>query len=500
MRGATRSVAKNTFLLTLGLMSGRLLALFLTRKMTPLLGPDGLGIWVTSIDLSSILLVVANFGLGTLITREITRAGAMTGPILWAALRIRWLLGLLCYGFLLVFVEASDFSDIARQAMLLAGLAIFIESTNMACDAVLQGHEKFQYQSLSQVVSAFVYFGLGWVWLDAGHGVLGVIWANIAGRVVRLAIVAPLMFWRAGPWRFRVAPDERRPDWRWLLKLGLPMFLATTFGIIYNKVDTVMLNRMIGEAAAGIYGLGHRALDVTIIVPNLFATALFPAMTRYGMQTSADAVRLGERSLRFILTAIIPFTLFLCFVAAPIIHWFDKGTEFADSIPIFTIVIWGLPLFAANIIMSRLLLTADLERAFIRIGLVSMLVNVVLNLLLIPRYSYYGASVATIISVGVAFWMHVLSLSGSGFRPPLRRAVLGPVAATILGWLATAAAVRLLVPSWSGGWLGLPLNAGWVPFLAVVGLYVLLYVLSVALLGVIRREDLGLLGQLFHRS
>ena len=71
--GASRSIAKNTMLLTLGLLSGRVLGVFLIRKMAPILGTEGMGIWGAAIDISAILQVVANFGLGTLLTREITR-------------------------------------------------------------------------------------------------------------------------------------------------------------------------------------------------------------------------------------------------------------------------------------------------------------------------------------------------------------------------------------------------------------------------------------------
>ena len=88
---ATRSVAKNTFLLTSGLMLGRVLALFVTKKMTPVLGPDGMGIWFLANDITVILLTVTNFGLGVLLTREVTRSPEQSWPQLWAALRLRWL-------------------------------------------------------------------------------------------------------------------------------------------------------------------------------------------------------------------------------------------------------------------------------------------------------------------------------------------------------------------------------------------------------------------------
>jgi len=314
---ASRSVAKNTLLLTLGLLSGRALGVILIRKMTPILGTEGIGVWGAAVDISAILQVVTNFGLGTLLTREITRARGMTLHLFWNTLKVRWLIAAACYLILLLYVGAGSFTDLARQATLIMGLAIFIEGTSMACDAVLQAHEKVQYQSLGQILSALVYFVLGWLWLDAGHGLMGVIYANMISRVVRLAIMAPLMFMTTGPWR-RSAEGEQAPDLRWMMKLGLPLFLATTFGIVYTKIDTVMLRQMVGDSAAGIYVLGRRALDLMLILPNIFGTALFPAMARYGMKDSADTIRLGERSLRLMITLMLPLTLFLTFTAGPV--------------------------------------------------------------------------------------------------------------------------------------------------------------------------------------
>ncbi|PJA76321.1 hypothetical protein CO151_03165 [bacterium CG_4_9_14_3_um_filter_65_15] len=492
---ASRSVAKNTLLLTLGLLSGRALGVILIRKMTPILGTEGIGVWGAAVDISAILQVVTNFGLGTLLTREITRARGMTLHLFWNTLKVRWLIAAACYLILLLYVGAGSFTDLARQATLIMGLAIFIEGTSMACDAVLQAHEKVQYQSLGQILSALVYFVLGWLWLDAGHGLMGVIYANMISRVVRLAIMAPLMFMTTGPWR-RSAEGEQAPDLRWMMKLGLPLFLATTFGIVYTKIDTVMLRQMVGDSAAGIYVLGRRALDLMLILPNIFGTALFPAMARYGMKDSADTIRLGERSLRLMITLMLPLTLFLTFTAGPIIRLLDPSSGFADSVPVLMIVIWGLPLQAANIVFNRMLITADRERAFIFIGLFSMLVNITLNTLWIPRYLYIGAAAATIVSMTVSFLLHLRYLVRSGYRPPFRLAIGGPVLATAAAWFGSVGVWSLLRPQWGCDVLSLPLQDGWWPFLAVTATTGVLYVGFLFLLRVIRAEDLRVLQNL----
>jgi O-antigen/teichoic acid export membrane protein len=493
---ASRNIAKNTALLTVGVLAGRALGVLVIRKMTPVLGEDGIGVWGAATDLVAILLVMTNFGLGTLLTREITRRTSMTLPLMWSVLKLRWLMGAAAYLFLFFFTRLSGFDDLKTAAFLVTGLAIFFESTAMACDAVLQAHEKVIHQTWGQLVSAVVYYVMA-IWaLQAGYGLMGIIWANAISRLVRLVVMVPLMLRTTGPWQWHDPAGGPVPTMFDMLRLGLPLFLATTFGILYNKIDTVMLFNMQGDVVSGIYVLGHRALDIMIIVPGLFGTALFPALARYGLQSGSDAARLGERSLRYMMVAILPLTLFLMFVAAPIINWFDPTGGFADSILVLMIVIWGLPLQAVCIILGRLLITANRERVFVQIGLVSMLFNVVLNTLLIPRYSYFGASWATIVSMTVSFLMHYYYVRKTELRPPLLRALWGPTLATVAAWLATAFSLGRLAPGWHITWKYLPVNEGWPAFLGSCSVMLVVYGSVLGLLRIFGGDDLRLLSAL----
>jgi O-antigen/teichoic acid export membrane protein len=495
---ATQSVAKNTFLLTLGLFTGRILALFVIRKMTPLLGPEGLGIWALATDLTMILLTVANFGLNALITREITKARAMTGAILWAALRLRWLLGLVCYVFLVGYLIASGYGALTRAAVLITGLAIFVEASAMACDAVLQAHERFEYQTFGQVASAVVYFALAWWWLDAGYGVMGVVWANLVSRVARLVFTVPLMLWKTGPWRWRRSAVGLQPGLVWMLRLGLPLFLATTFGILSFKIDTVMLSNMQGAAATGIYSLGHKALDFLLYLPSIFATALFPALARYNVADPADAARLGERGLRFMMAGMLPLTFLVMATAPAIIGWFDPSHRFEDAVPVLRIVVWGTAFQSANLVLNRLLLIAERERTFVSIGLAALAVNLSLNSVLIPRYSYFGAAAATLCSLSTSTALHLRYIWSTSLRPPVGRSLLGPALALALAWGATYGLVKLLggIPPATA----LPLTSGWGPFLAVLAAAIGFYAAALLGLRIVTPADLALVREAFGRA
>jgi len=503
---ATRSVAKNTVLLTVGLFSGRILALFIQKKMTPLLGPDGMGIWALATDLVTILLVISRFGLDVLLTRDVSRDPAVTWPLLWAALRVRWLLAAACYGFLLIYLPLTGEGSLTRAAVLITAVSLFVESTSMACDAVLQARNRVEVQTWGQVASAVAYFGLSLWWLDLGWGVMGVIWANLISRFVRLAVMAPLMFRWCGPWRGPHAAGAEVPSLRGMLHFGLPVFLNTTFGVIALKIDTVLLNEMVGKASAGIYYLGHRALDVLLIAPNIFATAFFPALARAAATSRLDAIRLGERALRFMLLVALPGTFFLALTAEPIILWFARGMNDADpdafrpSVLVMQVVIWGLPFMAASHVFYRVLLSAGKERVFWRIGLAQLVANLALNAVLIPRWQHDGAAAATVVSMGVSFLLHLVYAQATDLKLPLRRTLVGVPVALAVAWFAALGLVRLAVPAWFAGWGSLPTDRGWPAFLVVCALVAALYVVAVFGLRVLDRRDLQLLPQLLRRS
>ena len=491
---AARFVAKNTLLMSLGLFAGRILAFFIFRKLTGEAETVGTGVWGVAVDLSSMALTIANFGLVVLITREVVKDRANTWSILWAALRIRWVLSLLIYGLLVLYVFTTGYDAPTRLVILVMALGVILEATGMACDSVLQGHEKVEHQTTSQLVSAVVYFALGWWWLDAGYGIVGVAWANVLSRLARLLVLVPLMIRHCGPWR-RPAPGEG-VGVMWLARLGVPVFMATTFGIISYKIDTVMIMEMLGKLGAGIYTIGHRPLDLLLIIPSIFAMALFPALQRYREESatgpSEDVERMGERALRYLNLLILPLTLLCILAAGPIIRLIATSSDLEPSISVFQIVILGLPVQAQSHIYNRLLMTAGREKVFMRIALIVLFTNVIMNLLLIPVLEWHGAAMTTVFSLLIGYLLHRTNVSRAGMRVPTRRGLLGTGASLAIAWFGAVGLARLFAPGWDVTWRALPAD-GVVPFVAMTLLTGALYVAALIALRVLDGADVRML-------
>ena len=494
-------VARNTMYLTIGLFSGRILAIYVWRKMAPLLGTDGMGIANLATDVSTILLIIANYGLGTLITREVARNREMTMPVMWAALKIRLALAAVCFVGLFGYAALAGFGPLERGALYVMGLGVFIEASAMACDAVLQAHDRVISQMWGQIASAVAYFALAWWWLDAGYGIMGVMWANVASRVVRLMVMAPLMFRGTGPWILNPPgrAEVKAAQSRGLLALGWPIFLASTFGVLYYKIDTPLLRSFMDQRAVGIYTSGHRALDFLSYLPGLFATAMFPTLLR-AAKDEGGMERVSERALRYLHLLVMPVTLLFMLAAEPVTMWLVKGeTGFADSIRVFRVVIWGMPFIAATSVLNRMLYTAGKERSFVVIALVSLTFNLTVNILAIPRYGYMGASAAVVASQAVSTLMHWFYIRRAGLSLPVVRSMLNATAALLATWAAASGLAQLAFPAWGTTWLALPIKAGYGPTFAVIGLAVLFYIPAVWLTRSVTKADWPVLVSLVKR-
>ncbi|MBK8164893.1 MAG: flippase [bacterium] len=500
---STRTVARNTLFLSIGLLTGRILTVFVYQKMAGILGPAGVGIANLAIDVSAILLIVANYGLGTLITREVARDRNLTLPVMWAALKIRLALAAACFGVLYVYAGLSGFGELQRGALYVMGLGIFLEATAMACDAVLQAHDRVISQMWGQIASAIAYFALAWWWLDAGYGVMGIMWANVASRAVRLLIMTPLMFTGTGPW-LRNPPgraESRATSSRGLLVLAWPIFLASTFGILHFKIDTPLVRHFMGsDDAVGIYTQGHRALDYLAYLPGLFATALFPTLIR-AAKDEGGLERVSERALRYLHLLVMPLTLLFALAAEPVTMWLVKGREgFGDSVVVFRIVVWGMPFLAATNVLNRMLYTAGRERSFTAIAVITLVFNLATNLVVIPRWGYFGAAWVVVASQAVSTLLHWYFVRRAGLALPVARSLVNATAALALAWLAAAGIGQLAGPAWGATWWALPVRAGWGPTLFVIAVCAVLYLPALWVTRTLTKADLPVLMSLVRRG
>jgi len=198
---------------------------------------------------------------------------------------------------------------------------------------------------------------------------------------------------------------------RSLLKESHWLNAGTFVASAYNRVDIVLLRRVLTSAAVAVYGAPYRILDVTQIVPSSVMATLLPGLCRNG-DTNSGSVP-PQTVMRFLL--VIAFGLIVTVtVAAPWITLLLFGRQYRSSVPVLQILIWAtIPMFW-NFVLSSQLIANSLDRAILQAASIALVVNVGLNLLLIPKFGYLACAGVTLVTECSLLVANVHFVSGIG--------------------------------------------------------------------------------------
>jgi len=209
-----------------------------------------------------------------------------------------------------------------------------------------------------------------------------------------------------------------------LFKDSWPLALSGIVVMVYMKIDQVMIKNMMSEEAVGYYAAAVRLCEAWYFIPVTLCNSIFPAIVN-AKNVSTEFYNNRMQKLYALLTWLaigiaIPVTIF----SNQIIQLLF-GNEFSSASPVLTIYIWAEVAVFLSVASSQFLINENLTKlSFIR-SLVGMLLNVALNLILIPLDGIIGSAIATLISYTIVtfilsfhnqfilqFKMMVKSLSG----------------------------------------------------------------------------------------
>jgi O-antigen/teichoic acid export membrane protein len=162
---------------------------------------------------------------------------------------------------------------------------------------------------------------------------------------------------------------------------------------LYDRFDIVLLSKLAGDYATGVYSAAYRPLGTIQLVPYGVLYSILPALSRGG---EAERERL-ERAMGFLLSAAFAVVLVTMVYAGPVVT-FLFGAPYAESAVALKILIWAVILRYVNYALNVRLLAGGHERVFVATSLVCLGVNVVANLVFIPLYSWRAAAVITIVT------------------------------------------------------------------------------------------------------
>jgi O-antigen/teichoic acid export membrane protein len=278
---APRKLSTNTLALVVGNAGSLVLAFALSVLIGRILGEDGLGVYVAVLAWVFPLLMAAEFGTNTLLTRDLAADLSQTPDYLAATGRIRLLFGLLLMvGLVVVAPLLSDDPSVVIGLRIAAPL-LLIEPAYGAYTAIFRAHRSMlpiPMLNLGMLVAQLLLSGLV---LWDGMGVLTVLLVNTVTSGGRL--LAALIIYRCQyPNRQQRNKAIKQQS---ILAKALPFAFAGVLGALLLRAPYLLLESLSGVAAVGLFAAGMRFIEALRMVPQAFFDALLPQLVAYRRQS-----------------------------------------------------------------------------------------------------------------------------------------------------------------------------------------------------------------------
>lgn len=428
-------LAKNTTYLTLSSLAQKALAFWWFTYVADQLQEDLLGKYSFAVTYTSIFVILMNFGLIPVLTREGAKHPEGLQRQFKNALSLKLILTIVSIIVLLVvFYILNALKSMPEYTIMLVYLAIGIivfDTFRAIVFGVLRAQQKMHYEAIGQFFYQVVVVAVGAILFAYGYKAGGLIVAINCASVLYLLYSLYILYRKT----------DVRLGWNWhwptlwkLFVVAAPFALADIFFKLNGSIDTVMLAYLAGDRYVAWYSIALKLTITLTVLPGAFATAFFPAMSQ-ALAKSREAFRdIYEQSTILLLFISIPIAVGTAVLAATII-----GVAFEDfpaTIPALQWFMTSIVFLFINYPIGNALNAANKQLLnTVNMG-IALVVNVILNVLLIPNYTYIGAAVAATLSAMVLVMLglpHVYQLTGFRAGMLIKKAGLMLVAAVMMG-------------------------------------------------------------------
>ncbi|MEJ2737440.1 MAG: flippase [Anaerolineae bacterium] len=392
-------VGKNALARLLAQVWVRLLSLTLVALVARYEDADGLGRYVLVLTIVGFAGALCDLGLNIFLTREVAREGDADRQreLLGTVLPLR--LGLSVAGTLgLVAVAAmAPFPEETSRLLPIGGLLLVPEAMMGTIRALVHARQRMEVSGGIDMTVRLVAVAASIPALTAGLGVLGVLAATLGASLLGVAMYAGVV------WRWRLIPRLRWDPaaWRACLVESYPFALTSIVAVVYARIDLVLLGLWQGEVVSGWYAAAYKLWETVGLLPASVLEAMFPEMSRLstspgGREGLSRLFRNGGRAM-FVAGLLLAVAGVL---SAPILIplVYGGGGEYAPAVLPFRLLICAVPAMFLYLLSGHVLYALGKQRRVTVVMLAVGAVNIALNLIVIPHWSYWGAAVVALFS------------------------------------------------------------------------------------------------------
>lgn len=365
-----------------------LLGLLTTILLTRYLGVLGFGQFNLIIAYLTFAATLADFGLGTVLTREVAK-GKARQEIVSNLFTLRLILGL---GFLGLFVLLSFFlpyPEIVKTGIVIYALGNLMLLAYNMCLAFFQGELRMEKQMITQIIGSALTLALTAFFINRNFSfewfVIAQVIGNIAMFIAGYSLLGSNIFFGV----------RKSIVWN-IIKEAWPFSLSAIVTVMYFRIDIILLSFFKDpqlKPDVGIYATAYKIFEVLFVFGTFFSNSLFPLFVK--MLKTKEFKEIFRQSL-FISFLIACIVIVVVMLFAEFVIRVVAGDAFiVASLPLRILAFsFGISLFTN--LYYNLIVALGRQKKIILVGIIAFAFNIVANIIFIPQFSYIASAIITV--------------------------------------------------------------------------------------------------------
>jgi O-antigen/teichoic acid export membrane protein len=305
--------------------------------------------------------------------------------------------------------QEQGFSPLVKMGIIILIPTILTQGLITSFNAVFQNELRYEQSTLSILVGSFATLIVVYYLSQTGAPLPLTVSAFVVGGIVS-AFSAYLLSKKFLKFSTRIFQTNRRAM-KQVFFASFPLGITLLFNTIHFRADIFILTATRSTQDVGIYGLATKFFEFPLAIPTFFMNAVYPLFLKsLYEEKKKNWQRMIYESALFLVSLSLLIIIGCYFLAPFLVH---VKEEFVASILPFRILIFTLPLFFLSSLFMWMLIAQGKTWKLVWIYGLAMCVNVILNIVFIPRFGYNAAAITTGISEGVVLFLLGLSLRGT---------------------------------------------------------------------------------------
>jgi len=398
---------KRYFFNTSWIMFERVIRIFVTFfvgiYVARYLGPERFGLLGYSLSIIALFSSVATLGLDQILIRNLIQSPERKSNIIGTAFLLKLMTSLCLLIIIYIIVQLTASDNRTKILIIILSISIFFQSFNVI---------DFYFES--QVMAKFS------SWAKFG--------ANLGSSIMKVCLIyiqAPLL-WFA--WAFVLeyvllsiflvifynVNKLRINQWRFRKKLAFgflndswPLIISGIAIMVYLRIDQVMIKSILDNESVGQYAVAVKISEAFYFIPLAITSSLFPAIIKLKQENNqlyTDRLqRLYDLMTCLGISIALPTTIFAEHLIGLLF-----GGQFSSAAGVLKIHIWACVFVFLGNACAKWFIAENLEKYFLYRSLSGAILNIILNLVLIPKFGINGAAFSTVISYFSATYLSMI--------------------------------------------------------------------------------------------